>query len=271
MTNSTREEEDMLKTACFFLLSGTFILMAAAGCLAKPAEEAEMPTSQQGKIHDPERPLPPVVDPGPAGEPVPAPSDSVVLFDGTDLSQWADSTAQPARWKVENGYMEVVKKAGSIYTKQKFGDCQLHIEWAAPLPPAGDGQEPGNSGVFLMEKYEVQVLDCYKNTTYADGMTAAIYGQHPPMVNACRPPGEWQTYDIIFHRPHWDAQGNLTSSARMTVFHNGVLVHHNAELTGPTAHKKQPPYERHPAKLSIMLQDHGHPVRFRNIWIRELE
>ncbi len=226
---------------------------------------------KQWKVHDLDRPQPPVVNPGRAGSPVPAPSDAVVLFDGKDLSGWTDSKGQPARWKIENGYMEVVKKTGSIQTKQKFGDCQLHIEWAAPLPAKGDGQERGNSGIFLMNIYEVQVLDCYKNTTYADGTTAAIYGQYPPLVNACRPPGQWQTYDIIFRRPHFDKKESLISPARMTVFHNGILVHDNAELTGPTVHKKRPPFKPHADKLSLSLQNHGNPVRFRNIWIRELE
>jgi len=223
------------------------------------------------KIHDPDRPQPPVVDPGPAGKPVPVPSDAIILFDGKNLSQWTDGKGQPARWKVENGYMEVVKETGSIRTKKKFGDCQLHIEWAAPFPATDKDQGRGNSGVFLMEIYEIQVLDCYNNTTYPDGMTAAIYGQYPPLVNACRPPGEWQTFDIIFRRPRFDDSGKLISPARMTVFHNNVLVHNNAELTGPAVNKARPPYKFHPDKLSLLLQDHGNPVRFRNIWFRDLE
>jgi len=167
--------------------------------------------------------------------------------------------------------MEVVKETGSIRTKKKFGDCQLHIEWAAPFPATDKDQGRGNSGVFLMEIYEIQVLDCYNNTTYPDGMTAAIYGQYPPLVNACRPPGEWQTFDIIFRRPRFDDSGKLISPARMTVFHNNVLVHNNAELTGPAVNKARPPYKFHPDKLSLLLQDHGNPVRFRNIWFRDLE
>jgi hypothetical protein len=226
---------------------------------------------EKWNVHDPERPMPPVVDPGPAGEPVPAPSDAIVLFDGKDLSHWIDGKEQPARWKVENGYMEVVEKTGSIQTKQKFGDCQLHVEWASPAVVKGESQERGNSGVFLMNIYEVQVLDCYNNKTYADGMTAALYGQYPPLVNACRPPGEWQTYDIIFHRPRFDESGQVISPARFTVFHNNILVHDNVELIGPTAHKARPPYKVHPDKLPISLQDHGNPMRFRNIWVRELE
>lgn len=222
-------------------------------------------------IHDPGRPLPPVVDPGPETPPAPVPSDAVVLFDGKNLNQWEDAKGGPAKWKVENGFMEVVVKTGSIRTKQGFGDCQLHVEWAAPAAVVGEGQERGNSGVFLMDMYEVQVLDSYENRTYADGMAAAIYGQYPPLVNACRKPGQWQSYDIVFRQPRFDAGGKLLTPARMTVFHNGCLVHDNAELTGPTAHKARPPYKAHPDRLPISLQDHGNPVRYRNIWVRPLE
>ncbi len=232
---------------------------------------ALVPAQDQWPVHDPNRPMPPVVAPGPAGPPVLPPADAVVLFDGKDLSRWTDAKGQPAKWKVENGYMEVVPKTGGIRTVRGFGDCQLHVEWMAPSPAKGTGQDRGNSGVFLMDLYEVQVLDCYGNTTYADGMTAAIYGQFPPMVNACRPPGEWQTYDIVFHRPRFETDGKLLAPARMTVFHNGILVHECAVLMGPTAHKARPPYKVHDAKLPISLQDHDHPVRYRNIWLRELE
>ncbi len=242
-----------------FLLITAF-LFAAAGS-----------AQDQWAVHDMSRPLPPVVTPGPAGPPVAPPSDAIVLFDGKTLASWTDAKGQPAKWKVENGYMEIVPKSGSIRTVKGFGDCQIHVEWMAPSPAKGTGQDRGNSGVFLMDAYEVQVLDCYGNTTYADGMTAAIYGQYPPLVNACRPPGEWQTYDIVFHRPRFDKDGNVLAPARMTVFHNGLLVHECAALTGPTAHKARPPYKMHVDKLPISLQDHDHPVRYRNIWLRELE
>jgi len=236
-------------------------------------EEGLVPTipAEQWSIHDPARPLPPVVDPGPAGPPVAAPSDAIVLFNGKDLSEWEDSKGEPARWKVESGYMEVVAKTGSIRTKKAFGDCQLHIEWATPTAVSGEGQNRGNSGVFLMNTYEVQVLDSYENKTYADGMAGAIYGQYPPLVNACRKPGEWQSYDIIFRRPRFDSQGNVLTPARMTVFHNGILIHDHVELLGPTSHKIRLPYKAHADKLPLSLQDHGHPVRFRNIWLRPLE
>ena len=222
------------------------------------------------KIHDKNRPLPPVIEPGTGNGPAFPPADAIVLFKGKDLSQWEDSKGKPARWKLKKDYVEVVKKTGSIRTIQKFGDCQLHIEWSTPIPASGKGQARGNSGVFLMDLYEVQVLDCYNNQTYADGMAGAIYGQHPPLVNACRPPGKWQSFDIIFHRPLFDDNGNLTQPARMSILHNGVLIQDNAELTGPTAWKKRPPYKAHASELPISLQDHGNPVRYRNIWIRKL-
>jgi hypothetical protein len=224
------------------------------------------------KIHDPNRPLPPVIDPGTASTqetPGRAPSDAVVLFDGKDLSRWADKDGKPAKWKVENGYAEVVAQSGYIYTRDSFGDCQLHVEFAEPSPGVGESQERGNSGVFLMGQYETQVLDSYQNKTYADGQAAAEYGQYPPLVNAARPPAQWQTYDIIFHRPHFK-DGKVTQPARVTVLHNGVLVQDNVELTGPTAHGERPPYKPGPDKLPLALQDHGDPVRYRNIWIREL-
>jgi hypothetical protein len=214
--------------------------------------------------------MPPVVAPGPAGPPVPPPADAIVLFDGQSLASWTDAKGQPAKWKVENGSMEVIPKTGDIRTVKGFGDCQLHVEWMAPAPAKGTGQDRGNSGVFFMNLYEVQVLDCFGNSTYADGMTAAIYGQFPPAVNACRPPGEWQSYDIIFRRPRFDESGKLLAPARMTVFHNGILVHECAVLTKPTR-DEVPAYKMHADKLPLSLQDHDHPVRYRNIWLRELE
>jgi len=242
------------------LLATVIFLFAAAAAAQDP-----------WPVHDPNRPMAKVVAPGPAGPPVPPPADAIVLFDGQDLGQWTDAKGQPAKWKVENGHMEVVPKTGGIRTVKGFGDCQLHVEWMAPSPAKGTDQDRGNSGVFLMDIYEVQILDCYESKTYADGQTASLYGQHPPLVNACRPPGEWQTYDIVFHRPRFDDGGKVLAPARMTVFHNGLLVHDCAVLTGPTAHKARPPYKAHAAKLPISLQDHSHPVRFRNIWLRELE
>jgi hypothetical protein len=226
------------------------------------------------KIHDPDRPVAPVIDPGApstqaaVGRP---PSDAVVLFDGSDLSRWVSADGKPAKWRVENGYMEVVPGTGELTTKDSFGDCQLHVEFSEPTPPTGESQGRGNSGVFLMGLYEIQVLDSYQNRTYADGQAAAVYGQYPPLVNASRPPGEWQSYDIIFHGPRFGSAGNVLRPARVTVLHNGVLVQDNVELTGPTAHQHRPPYQAHAEKLPLKLQEHHNPVRFRNLWIRELK
>ena len=258
----------MFKKVCYAIV---FVLLSHLTLLYTTVCQAQ--STRAWKIHDSNRPLPPIINPGTqstqekAGQP---PAYAIVLFYGTDLSQWHSGNGEPAKWRVENGYMECVKGKGPIYTKQKFGDCQLHVEWAAPVPAKGKGQDRGNSGVFLMTKYEIQVLDSYENETYADGQAAAIYSQYPPLVNVCRPPGEWQTYDIIFHRPHFDQRGILVKPARITLLHNGVLVHDNAALTGPTTHKILLPYQAHADKLPIFLQDHSNPVRYRNIWIIEL-
>ncbi len=225
-------------------------------------------TEYKWAVHDETRPNPPVVTPG-ATDDAP-PSDAIVLFDGTDLSKWQSvKNGGPAGWKVENGYMEVAAKAGDICTKEAFGSCQLHIEWAAPEKVKGEGQSRGNSGVFLMSTYEVQVLDNYENRTYADGQAGAIYAQKPPMVNACRKPGEWQTYDIIFHAPVFDGE-KVAKPAGITVLHNGVLVQDHWGIQGATAWKTRAAYTAHAEKLPLKLQDHGDPVRFRNIWIRPL-
>ncbi|HTL17585.1 MAG TPA: family 16 glycoside hydrolase [Patescibacteria group bacterium] len=200
-----------------------------------------------------------------------APSDAIVLFDGKDLSQWVALDGSPTKWITRDGYMECVRGSGYIRTLQNFGDCQLHVEWETPVPPHGEGQGRGNSGVFLgLDRYEIQVLDSYQSQTYPDGTAGAIYGQYPPLVNASRPPGEWQIYDIIYTAPRFDADGKLRSSVRLTVFHNGVLIQNNVQLTGPTSWLERAPYQPHPEKQPISLQDHGNPVRFRNIWVREL-
>jgi hypothetical protein len=192
-----------------------------------------------------------------------------VLFAGKDLSEWQSEHGSPAPWIVRDGYVEVAARSGALATKRGFGNVQLHIEWATPTPPSGDGQERGNSGVFLMSHYEIQVLDSYHNETYADGQAAAVYGQTPPLVNASRPPGQWQTYDIVFHRPRFAGDGSVRNAARVTVFHNGVLVQDNTIITGWTAHDHRARYAQHPDRLPLLLQDHGDPVRFRNIWVRE--
>jgi hypothetical protein len=225
--------------------------------------------------HDRNRPEPPVVVPGTNSteEQVgTAPSDATVLFDGTNISQWVSlNDGSPTKWIVRDGYMECVKGSGYIRTLQNFGDCQLHVEWATPNLPHGEGQGRGNSGVFFgFDRYEVQVLDSYQANTYADGSAGAVYGQYPPLVNVSLPPGKWQTYDIIYTAPRFNADGKLLSPVRETVFHNGVLIQNNVELTGPTSWLERAPYKAHPEKQPIALQDHGNPVRFRNIWVREL-
>ena len=222
------------------------------------------------KVHDESRPAPPKVQPAPMEACHQPPSDAVVLFDGSDLSKWARADGSEPGWKVENGYVEVVPKAGTIQSRQEFGNCQLHVEWRVPEKATKQGQGRSNSGVFLMGRYEVQVLDSYENTTYPDGQAGAIYGQAPPLVNACRPAGQWQTFDILFLRPVFDGGGTLVRPGRMTVLHNGVAVHNNYELKGQTLWRQLAHYQPHGPKGPIMLQDHGHPVQFRNIWIREL-
>jgi len=227
-------------------------------------------------VHDKERSHPPVITPAKRfGQ---APSDAIILFDGKDTSEWeSEKGGGEVKWKVENGYMEVVKKAGGIRTRKSFDNCQLHIEWCTPVgvDPKITDQKRSNSGVFFMDKYEVQILDSYTkdnykdNKTYADGQAAAIYGQNPPMVNACRKAGKWQSYDISFLRPLFDENGKCIRKARITVIHNGVVVHNNLEIEGTTSHKRKARYTPH-GKGHIRLQDHGNPMRFRNIWIREL-
>ncbi len=206
-------------------------------------------------------PEPKVIDPGPVGGP---PSDAIVLFDGKDLSKWKDGE----KWIIKDG--AATSHATGITTKQSFGDCQLHVEWATPEKVEGEGQGRGNSGVYLMERYELQILDSYKNPTYFDGQAGSIYKQHPPLVNCCRKPGEWQSFDIIFKAPKFDQQGKLVSPAYITVLQNGVLVQNHFEIKGATAWDKPPEYSAHPPKAPLHLQFHGNPVKFRNIWIREL-
>lgn len=198
------------------------------------------------------------------------PSDAIALFNGKDLAAWKQQNGKPAAWNVRDGYFEVAAGKGDLVTKEAFGDCQLHVEWASPNPSKGHDQEPGNSGVYLQSLYEIQVLESHNNKTYADGQAGAIYCQYPPLVNPARPPGEWQTYDIIFHAPRFSADTKLQEPATLTLLFNGLLAHDHAVLTGPTDYMKRPPYHVTPAKLPLLLQDHGAPVRYRNIWIREL-
>lgn len=258
----------------------------AAGCATQEAVKVEEDKPKQElvqyvdtptgrwKIHDDNRPAPPIVTPGAeCGE---APGDAVVLFDGSQesMENWSDNKGNPSKWVCRDGYMESVKGAGYIQTKREFGSCQLHVEFATPATVKGEGQGRGNSGVFLQGEYEVQVLDSYNNLTYPDGQCAALYGRAVPLVNVCRKPGQWQSYDIIYHRPLFDENGDVTRKATFTVFQNGVVVQDHVVLEGGTGWKGRhaiSDYAPHDDAGPIKLQDHGNPVRYRNIWIRELE
>ena len=209
---------------------------------------------------------PEVITPGKKNSP---PSDAIILFDGTGFSNWSGNEG-PVQWKIKGKAMEVVEGTGSIHTKQSFGSLQLHIEWRAPKKVIEDGQGRGNSGIFPMGLYEIQVLDSYENETYYNGQAGSIYKQYIPLVNACKPPGKWQTYDIIFTAPVFNPDESLRTPAYVTVHHNGVLIQNHVELKGPTVYRGSPKYHFHEEKLPIMLQNHANPVMYRNIWIREL-
>lgn len=235
---------------------------------------------QKWKVHDGERPAPKVITPGTPStleRPGQPPSDAIVLFNGKDLSQWLErgkrenrGKVSPAAWPIKDGYMTSPNGGGDIFTKEKFGNIQLHVEWAAPTVVDGDSQWRGNSGILIMNRYEIQVLDSYNNPTYADGQAASIYGQWPPLVNASRKPGEWQMYDIVFEAPVWEGQ-TLKKPAFVTVFHNGVLMHHRQEITGPMAHRIVRKYEPHAAEEPLALQNHDTLARYRQIWVRRLK
>jgi hypothetical protein len=213
-------------------------------------------------VHDPDRPAPRRINPGPAPQPAPAPSDAVVLFDGGDLSRWEKSD-----WRVVDGCIEAAN--GSVASKQSFGNCQIHLEWMAPASFEGPWYNRGNNGVMIMGVYEIQIFDSYNEKIYPDGQAAAIYGQTPPLVNACRPPGEWQSFDIFFTAPTFEAD-RLTQPARVTVLHNSVLVHLNEVIHGETGHRIIPEYKTRKSKAPLVFSGHQCPVRFRNVWVREL-
>ncbi|MGC6425714.1 MAG: 3-keto-disaccharide hydrolase [Akkermansiaceae bacterium] len=277
----------MFKTA--FLAFVLTLPVLAQEDMSKPEITVEVKEDAKGrkstymyidgiKVHETDttkQPLPPVVTPGKTA--ADAPSDAIVLFDGTVESfqkNWTNTKGGASKWKVVNGAMESVRGAGYVQTKEKFGSCQLHIEWASPSTVKGKGQGRGNSGVFLMGNYEIQVLDSFENQTYADGQAGALYGRKKPLVNASRKPGEWQTYDIIFHRPLFDQEGKVTRRATFTVLHNGVLIQDHTILSGGTGWNgphAATEYKAHPDRLPLKMQDHGNPVRFRNIWVRPLK
>jgi hypothetical protein len=246
-------------------MKNPFLLLAfaiPAGLFAQVREGGDP------KLSEVWHPEPQVITPGKTAQD--APSDAIILFDGKDLSQWQSLDGSPAKWKIKDGYMVVAAGTGNIKTKKNFGDCQLHVEWKTPDSVKGDGQGRGNSGVFLMSLYELQVLDSYKNRTYSNGQAGSIYKQYMPLVNVCRGPGEWQTYDIIFTAPRFNNDSTLKSPAKITVLQNGVLIQNNISIWGSTQYIGIPVYIMHNAKDPLMLQDHGNPVCFRNIWIREL-
>ena len=250
------------------------VCACAANLLAQQAnvgyDDTPMQPDGKWRVHDIKRPHPPIVTPGAASAtPMPPPADATVLLgSGEDVSAWQMSDGSPVTWVMKGGVLPTGK--GMIRTKAEFTDFQLHVEFATPSEVKGDSQGRGNSGVFLLGKFEVQVLDSYQNITYPDGQAAALYGQHPPLVNASRPPGEWQTYDILFTAPRFTPSGTLEKPAIASVLHNGIVVHNAVPFWGPTAHRRIDPYTPETAKGSIGLQDHGNPVRYRNLWIRSL-
>ena len=257
---------------CLMVLMAMGFQASHAAAPAVPAQQ--LPNSSpdlsytadgKWKVNDNARPKPTKVPPKSEAElaaSAQAPAGAVILFNGKDLSAW-----RPSKWKVENGYVEVAPKTGYLTSLQSFGSCHLHLEWWTQNPPVGDLQMRGNSGVFLMSRYEIQVLDTFDNPTYADGIAGAVYGQTPPSVNPIRPPGQWQYYDIDFHRPIFDAAGKLVKSATITLDFNGVRVQDNTIVEGATGPNKRRGYTPHPDAQPLQLQDHGCIVRYRNIWL----
>lgn len=261
------------------------LAMICAACCAQQTPPADRGDDKRGyndtpqlpgqpwKVHDMARARPKKLNPPPPPVTTAPPADAVVLFNGKDLSQWVSlQRNQPPgepKWKIENGNLVIVPRTGRLATKEKFGDCQLHVEWMIPAGTPGAGQGKGNSGVELMGRYEIQVLESHENVTYADGQAASIYGQWPPRVNASRPAGEWNSYDIYFEAPKFEG-GKLVKPAFITVIHNGVMVHHRQEILGRAIHRRVASYQPHEAEESFTLQDHGNPVYYRNIWIRRL-
>ena len=244
------------------------VVNAAPSIAAAAAAATEEPAPELTEVWTPK---PPVIS-APAGG---IPSDAIVLFDGKSLDAWEPVKSGGTPWKIEGDAMVVVpvkepNPSVDQQTKRKFGDIQLHLEFRTPAKVEGKGQGRGNSGIFFMGLYELQILDSYNNETYTNGQVGSIYKQHVPLVNASRPPGEWQTYDVVFIAPRFGANGQVLSPARLTAFHNGVLVQYDVKLKGPTRYRGAPSYQAHAAKLPLSLQDHRNPTAFRNIWVREI-
>jgi len=240
------------------LFVGMLLVLTPAGAQTPPGDP---------KLTEVWEPVPPIVTPGVGTAP---PSDAVVLFDGKSLSEWESAKGGAPEWALADSAMTVVKGKGSLRTKRGFGDCQLHVEWRTPAVVVGESQGRGNSGIFLQGRYELQVLDSFENRTYSNGQAGSIYKQHIPLVNVCRKPGEWQTYDVVYRAPRFTADGTVQKPGTVTAFQNGVLVLDHVELQGSTAYIGKPKYEKHGDKEPLELQDHGNPVSYRNIWIREL-
>jgi hypothetical protein len=252
-----------MKKEFFFIL---FITLAVQRLVTAQIANQKASEEWDPKLTEVWEPEPRVVTPG-AG--TAAPSDAIVLFDGNNTAEWTHQDGSPLKWEVKDGAMTVVGGTGSIFTKKTFGDYQLHLEWRTPAVVKGEGQGRGNSGVFMQNRYEVQVLDSYNNRTYSNGQAASIYKQSMPLVNACRPPGEWQTYDIIYTAPRFNADGIKLVPAYVTVIQNGIVVQNHTEIKGTTPYRGLPQNEAH-GKGPIQLQDHGDKVSYRNIWLREL-
>lgn len=243
------------------------VILPASLVVAMLASTAQASDAQEAAKTEVWEPVPPVVT-APSGG---VPSDATVLFDGSDLAAWEGEEGGAPPWRVEDGAMTVARGSGGIRTKAAFCDMQLHLEWRAPADIDGmEGQDRGNSGVFLQERYEVQVLDSHDNPTYPNGQAASVYKQHIPLVNASRPPGEWQAYDILYTAPRFDDEGALEAPAYVTVLHNGVLVQHHVEIQGTTEWIGAPSYDEAHGCAPLYLQDHDASVSFRNIWVREL-
>ena len=265
MTTSERSGGSRLTLA----LATAFVVMAI-GVESPAGLTAAQQESDDPALTEVWEPVPGMVDPGDPGPMSAAPSDAIVLFAGNDLAEWRHEDGADGRWTVNDGAFTVLPGSGTLFTRRAFGDVQLHIEWRSPATVVSEGQGRGNSGVYLMERYEVQILDSWNNPTYSNGQAASVYKQFIPQVNASRPPGEWQSYDILFEAPRFDDTGGLMAAATPTLFHNGVLVQHHVTLRGPTVFIGEPAYEPHPARAPLMLQDHGNLVSFRNVWVHEL-